>query len=223
MEKLFYHLVDFSLILLAINVLLGFKSKKLRPELKWFEIYLIFGFIVQVWMRYLAASGTNNLFLTHAYAAGEFILLSLFFREIFSKDTLFNRYFVPFVLLIIAAIIGNILLFEPLTIFNSNSKTLTQVIIITYTIVWFFRRLNYEIKEDYLLLSRMNAAMLVYYAGSLLIFMSMRYFDEIINISTLYLLMFNVLLYIVFLFLVLWARWRVIYPEKTILKSPDVN
>ncbi len=215
MEELFYRLVDFSLILLAINVLLGFKIKKLRPELKWFEIYLIFGFIVQVWMRYLAASGTNNLFLTHTYTAGEFILLSLFFREIFSKDILFNRYFIPFIFLIIAAIIGNILLFEPLTIFSGNSKTLTQVIIITYTIVWFFRRLNHEIKEDYLLLNRINAAMLVYYAGSLLIFMSMRYFDETMNISTIYLLMFNVLLYIVFLFLVLWARWRVNYPVKT--------
>jgi len=165
-------------------------------------------------MRYLASSATNNLFLTHFYTAGEFVFLSLFFRDIFNKKTFLNRYFAPFVFVIITAIIANTIFFEPLTSFSGNSKTLAQLIIITYTIVWFFRRLNYEIKEDYLLLNRINASILVYYAASLLIFMSDSYLKQNTSIDTIYLWGFNVLIYIVFLFLILWARGAVIYSRK---------
>jgi len=41
MNELFYHCVDFSLVLLTINILLGLKVQRLRPELKWFEFYLV--------------------------------------------------------------------------------------------------------------------------------------------------------------------------------------
>jgi hypothetical protein len=139
--------VHINRVTYLINIIIGIKAQKSRPELKWFELNLIVAFIVQLWMRYLAYSSSNNLFLTHIYVALEFVLFSLFYRDIFRKESLFYRYFMPFVLLVLAAIVANTIFFEPLTVFSGNSKTLTQVIIIIYAVVCFFKRLDYEVRE----------------------------------------------------------------------------
>jgi len=214
MMENFYLLVDFSLILLIINVLVSLKIFKLRPELKWFELYLFVGLIIQVWMRYLAGYVINNLFLTHFYTGLEFILLSLFYREIFGQNTLFNLYFKPFVLVIVAAIIANTIFLQPLDTFCGNSKTLAQIILISYAIFWFFKRLDGEVKTNHLLINRINASILLYYAGSLLIFMSDSYMKRMTDIDTIYLWIFNVVIYIAFLLLVLFARVSLLFYRK---------
>jgi len=216
MKEIFLMLNDFSLPLQAVNILIGIKIFKQRPELKWFEINLIVAFVIQIWMRYLGLSQTNNLFLTHIYVPIEFLSLSLFYRNIFGKNNLFNRYFIPFVGLILTAAVANTLFFEPITVFPGNAKTLTQIIIISYAVIWFFRRLNHEVQENHLLLNRLNAAILVYYSGSLLVFMFTNFFRAHTNIDSLYLWTFNVVIYIVFLLLILFARWRVLYTREEV-------
>lgn len=151
-------------------------------------VYVIWNLLIEVGARILAADRLNNLPLLHLYTLGEFVLFSLFYRELFGPGHWFRRSvrlgrarleaFAPWLGGISLLVIMNSLYLQSIWEFNSFAKTLVQLILIGYAIAFMFR----DGEEGGGPAGRrsatrwVNAAVLIYYSGSLFIFMFSNYF-----------------------------------------------
>jgi len=205
-----------SLLILFINVLLTFKILKLAPDVKWFCILQVWALLIQIFSPKYSKYFGNNLPLLHLYTLFEFVFLSLFYWTILLGKQRYGKYFSSFVVLIVCLIVGNSIFLEPLTSFNTNAKGLSQVIIMAYTIIYFFNRMSIEVQTKNLILNRINAAILLYYAGSLFVFTFAQFIEERSDKVLTLLWMFNSILYLVFQLLILIATWRLVFPKKKI-------
>lgn len=136
-------------------------------------VYLCFNLFIEIGARVLGYTIKNNLPLLHVYTFGELLLWSLFYREVLARSTLLVRYFKWITGAALLAIVFNSLFIQGIFTFNSYAKTLAQLIIIFYAISYAFNFLlddSHDTPEKKLL-RQVNAAVLVYYCGSLFIFM----------------------------------------------------
>lgn len=205
---------DVSLIALCINVLCLFRLLKVKPELKWFGAYLVWALVIQIIAPYYGRYFGNNLPLLHLYTIFEFVFLSLFYEKILIRKLEYGKYFPWFVVLIVLLLIGNTFFLQPLTTFNSNAKGLAQIIIMSYTIIYFFNRISVDVSEGNIFLNRVNAAILLYYAGSLFIFTFAQFLLESPSDINRLFWMFNAALYLVFQLLILLTTCKVIFSHK---------
>ena len=219
--SVYFDIGEFAKLFLLINVLLAFKICKERKELKWFELSLVWALAIQIIAKIIALYKGNNLPLLHLYTMIEFVLISLFYKEILFNKLKIGQYFYYFIGLIVLIIVGNSIFIEPLRGFNSNAKGLTQLIIISYSIIYFFNRLSIDVSKKNLILNRINAAILLYYSGSLFIFVFAKILVKKSSILNNYFWDFNALLYLVFQILILIATWRLVFPKSAEIKSED--
>ena len=162
-----------SHVVLAINVILIFliKDIDLRQKTQTFKLFLIVGLIIQIVAKVLWVNSMNNLPLLHIYTLFEFVLLSLFYRGILELAPKWERNFNGLILLFSLLIILNTLYLQAPKSFNSYSKTLVQACIMGYAILYLFRILQEPVYSPKRRFNLLNAGILVYYAGSLFIFM----------------------------------------------------
>ena len=72
-----------GILFLFINIIVFFKSYRSNSlAIKFFSFYLILTFLIQVLNSYYFKTKRNNLYLSHYYFIGQFILLSLFFKQL---------------------------------------------------------------------------------------------------------------------------------------------
>lgn len=136
-------------------------------------VYLILSVVLRLIMKALWTNGLNNLWLLHLSTLTEFIFYSLFFRHVFLELNWFKKNFNYFLLTTSAIIILNSILFESIFEFNTNARSLVQVLLILYVILYFFDAFG---KVDFAdpinqSTSLVCFGVLVYYSGSLFIFM----------------------------------------------------
>ncbi len=212
---------NISLLILVINVVFASKIFQAKPDLKWFEVSLIWAFLIQILAHIIANLFGNNMFLLHLYTLFEFIFISLFYKEILFSNYKFPRSINYIIGLTVLMIIANSIFFEPITGFNSNAKGLTQIIIISYAIGYFFNRISVDEVKKNLVLNRINAAIVLYYAGSLFIFIFAKFLMENSLTMNKYFWKFNALLYLIFQILILIATWRIVFPKVKEIKSED--
>jgi len=204
-----------SLSILVLNVLFGIKIQRTDNRLKWFEATLVTALIVQMVAIPVSKTIGNNMPLLHLYTLVEFIFISLFYKEILAKEIKYGKYFHYFIILLALIIIGNSISIEPLTGFNTNAKGLTQVVIISYAVIYFFNRISIDVTNNNLILNRINSAILLYYSGSLFIFIFANFLKEE-SLMSQYFWQFNAVLYLTFQILILIATWRIVFPHKVI-------
>ncbi|MGK0364010.1 MAG: hypothetical protein ACI85O_001064 [Saprospiraceae bacterium] len=219
--NMFVDFGDFSLACLLINVIFAFKISRKRPDLKWFEISLVWAFFIQISAIVLAHTIGNNLPLLHLYTLFEFIFISLFYKEIIFNNLKIKNYFTPFLGLMIIVIIGNSLFLESIMGYNSNAKGLTQFFIISYSIVYFFNKISVEVQRENLYLNRINAAILLYYAGSLFVFIFAKFLSNHSGDISGYFWEFNAILYSAFQILILITTWRLVFPSSVVSKDEE--
>jgi len=212
---------DLSLVLLLINVIFSFKIIRTKTDLKWFEALLIWSLFIQIAAKIVGQTMGNNMPLLHIYTLFEFVFMSLFYKEIIFNSLKIKKYFTWFLIFIIVLIICNSLLFESILTHNIRAKGLTQIIIISYSIFYFFNRISVEIQRENIYLNRINAAILMYYAGSLFIFIFAEFLLEHSELVRKYFWDFNALLYLVFQLLILIATWKIVFLESSEIKSKD--
>ncbi len=136
-------------------------------------VYLWFDLIIEIGARVLGHITHNNLPLLHLYTFGELLCWSLFYREILHPSSIFVRYFKWITGTALAAVLLNTVFFQDLLTFNSYAKTLVQLLVILYALNYAFNFLL-EDKPDVFLqkIQRLlNGAVLLYYSGSLFVFM----------------------------------------------------
>lgn len=161
--------------ILAISVLLGiWRYRRLGPTLRPVFFYLLLNLITELLSRYWKVQFGNNLVLLHVYTPLEFIVWSWFYRQWLLWLPGVQRWFWPFVGGVVFLIVANSIWLQPVDTFNSYAKGLVQTLIIVYAVLYFFSgfsQLGQQSKTHYLSLGLINAAVLMYYAGSLFIFM----------------------------------------------------
>ncbi len=180
--------------------------------------YLIwFNLATEIGARVLAETTGNNLPLLHVYTLGEFLLLSFFYKGLLQDPKWLAQHFKKITLVIAALIILNSIFLQPIFQFNTYAKTLVQIIFITYSILYFFNLSDashlFDKEQKYLRL--INSAILVYYSGSLFIFMFSNYFLQNNLDLPSGLWAFNAILNLVFLALIFFSIWQITYKKTT--------
>jgi hypothetical protein len=159
-------LVYIGYVILLINLLLFCKrlSNKAAPY-KIYTIYLGIIFVIQIIGSILTSLKINNLFLSHFYFIGQFIILSFFYLSLlkgtYQKKVIKIGLFLVLSILIIQYSIAPNLFFK----FNLFEIFLTSFLIIIYATLHFYNMLN-DRKAFYYI----NIGILMYLSGSTILF-----------------------------------------------------
>lgn len=210
---------NIGVALLLINVLLFAIRKRKMPlsvqRLGWF---LLLCLVTEVAAKSLFYLKINNLFLLHIYTLLEWLAWSYFYYHLFKQHTRIRK-LIPYVSLILSVLIVlNSLFLEPLSGFNANAKTMVQCTLIAYAVYYFFTAFG-KIDLDKAVprgLTFINFAAILYYSGSLFIFMVPKFLQSLgiasAQINGLWAV--NALLLLVFYSLILISLWTVAF-QKT--------
>lgn len=156
-----------STILLALNAILYSKHLNSKDLVyKYFAIYLILMAINQITNTTLFVMEKRTFFLFNTYLIAQFLMLSLFYYEMFKVKK--QRKFILIVMFIISIILGVQYIWTPDLFFNYNIIGIitTSTILISYAITYFF----YHIGDKELKLYLVNSGLLIYLLGTILIF-----------------------------------------------------
>lgn len=203
--------------ILALSVLLClWRYRRLDAVLKPVFFYLVLNLVTELLSRYWKVHFGNNLVLLHIYTPLEFLLWSWFYRQWLTWLPGLRQWFWLFVGGVVALIIANSVWLQPVDTFNSYAKSLVQTLLIIYAVLYFFsgyNLLSQQSKTLYLSLGLINAAVLMYYAGSLFIFMFGNLFIGQGLRLPIGFWLFNALLNLMFQAIVFFALGRVLFPS----------
>jgi hypothetical protein len=153
---------------LLLNLILFFiRFSNQGKAYKIFTVYLGLVFVVQILAEILIQQKRNNLFLSHFYFIGQFIVLSFFYLNILKKVD-FQKNIVKGGLILGLSILGfqfvndNTLFFK----FNLFEIVITSFLLIVFASFHFYNLLN-EKKEFYYI----NMGVLIYLFGSTILFL----------------------------------------------------
>lgn len=199
--------------LLISVILLTRLYTELPKSLKVFTVFLYINLVIEISSRILFNQSLNNLPLLHIYTLAEFVCLSYFFSLLIPKPQLYGKKFFYFCLGVVLLIVLNSIFLQSIYTFNSYAKTLVQSLIILYAILYFYN-LSGEIDNNnpyQQALRLINSALIVYYSGSLFIFM----FSNSFLLSKVQMnagfWIFNAGLYLAYQLLVLISVWRLTF------------
>lgn len=199
--------------------------RRLPPPFRVLVVYLWFNLVTEIGSRIYGHYTKNNLPLLHVYTFGEMLLWSLFYRSVLHPEALLVRYFKWITgIVLLAVLLNTVFLQGPLT-FNSYAKTLVQLLVILYALSYAFNFLLEE-KPDVALqqvLRPVNAAVLLYYCGSLFIFMFSTLSLSSHQGSFDFLWKVNVVLNVIFQSIVLFSLCRLLIFKPRKLPSSSVR
>jgi hypothetical protein len=215
MKEWCFLVADFGRLLLVINVLLYlFSFKRHSLGIRFLGLFLMVDVLTEIMADLFSRQHINNMPLLHAYTLLEFIALSFFYKVLFKRWIFFQKWFGYWLTVVGLLLVGNSLFLEPIEGFNSNSKTLVQSIMIGYAVLYFFRSFG---KEDFTLpkplaLALINSGVLIYYSGTLFVFMFSKALNEpgnaaAVEVQVVFWLL-NGFLFLLFQLLILAALWK---------------
>lgn len=218
-EDLVYLFSFSALVPLCISCIIYIVSRAKQIKVfKYLGYYLFLNLMTEFFAWLFQMLGENNLPLLHIYTLGEFILFSLFYQFLFKdkidKPKLFNL----FIIIISVIIIFNSIFLQSIYGFNSYAKSLVQCILIGYSL-YYFIGIDAKIeKRNQVEKSRLiaNTAILIYYSGSLFVFMFSDFFLRYGNKISFDFWMFNIILNLIFQIIILVALWKVFRNKKSI-------
>lgn len=224
--NLFYDLSTLPVLCLILSCSMLWRHRKRLPQpVKPLVLFLFFNLFIEVAARVASVIWGQNLPLLHVYTFGECLLLSLFYRNILDAGSVFRRYFWWIVGSVLVLVVLNTIFLQHIMGFNSYAKTLVQILIILYALDYAFRFSEQEYPEVQLSrsLRLINSAILVYYSGSLFVFMSSQF--ELSTKGALRILWnINTVLNLLFQIVVLIALWKVVtHPRKLSSSSAQAS
>jgi hypothetical protein len=207
-----------SAILLANVLLFVIRRRKMPLAVQRLGWFLLLSLATEIAAQALFSLKINNLFLLHLYTLLEWLAWSYFYYYLFRHHVRFRK-LIPYVSLTWAVLILlNSLFLEPLSGFNANAKTLVQLSLIAFAIYYFFTAFG-KIDLDKAVprsLTFINFATILYYSGSLFIFMVPKFLQSLgiasAQINGLWAV--NALLLVVFHSLIFTSLWIVAF-QKT--------
>ncbi len=147
------------------------KYRTFPAELKIVTWYLYFNGITNIITGILASNNINNMPALHIYTALEFIIISIFYKKIL-EGTIIGKYIHVIILSFLILCVINVVFFQNLNTYNSYTKSLEAIIVISLTIAYFKKTLD---KIDILRTIKninvyINSGILIYFSGSFTLF-----------------------------------------------------
>jgi len=208
-----------ELVPLAAGATVGLMHyRRLGPGLRYLCQYLVMVTVVEVLakMHLYVWTGTPNLYLMHIYTPLEFVLLSLMYRELLHLDRAQRKRFTVYMAVAAGCIVAYSLYEwtfgnanDPLK-FQLYSKALVNGSVITYASLFAIQALKRPglfLEEDPFLL-HINSAMLLYFSGSFIVFLTIDYLMRNDISETIYFWLINVILTFVLHLVCLFGLWR---------------
>ncbi len=207
-------------LLLSCSLGLRYWHRLSRP-LHLVVIYLIFNLLIEIGARVASIVYGNNLPLLHLYTFGECLLFSLLYSQILDKNSVLKRYFGWILGTVLSLVVLNTAFLQGIFEFNSYAKTLVQVLIILCALDYAFRFSEPDESDSAQgkTLQLINAAVLIYYCGSLFIFMSSQFYIQMGGAFEI-LWDINVALNLIFQIMILIALWKAIFSPQRSSSSP---
>lgn len=205
-----------GLSILFINLflyLIGF-AKNCKAY-KFFVVYLGVLLLVQLLSEIHAMEGLNNHYLSTYYLFLPFILLSLFFYNLFKDVSKKKQLFVTFLssavllVLIIQYSINPHLYFT----FNSIGLLVTSCIISLYSVLYLFELISAKLPFHYI-----TVGIFIYFISSSLIFASATSIVSFNREISMFIWKINAGLFIIYQLLILWEWKQAFYRKQT---KPD--
>ena len=142
--------------------------------------YAIFGGVMDFVSSEMAAHRIPNLMLLHFYTIAEFIILSIFFVQIFTKKGLVKTVQIISVLFTLLCLV-NVVFFQKITQFNTYTRSLEALLIIIYCFMYFEQesRLRQAVQWQKRPNNWFVTSNLQYFACSFFLFL----FSNVINIK----------------------------------------
>ena len=204
-------------VILVINVLLlAVYFKRMPRQVRVLGFFLVMDAITELMLLFVFKRGDNNMPWLHLYTVLEFVTLSFFYRALFQEWAGFRKYFWWVKLAVVLFLICNSLFIEPVTGFNSNAKTVVQLFMIGYAVAYFFRSFgitDFSVRGNFAL-AIINTAVIIYYSGTLFIFMFARIVNTPENSASLFtqniFWLCNAGLFLLFQLFILIALWTTI-------------
>jgi hypothetical protein len=178
LEKILAEFTKFTSIVFVFLIpacLLGaLYWKKLSTAYRWLVIFLWFDLLIELGARWWVwwPVSANNLPLLHLYTLGELIIWLCFFSEL-APPAQKNRYRMWLLPVLAVLVVANSLWIQPLNQFNSYAKTLVQLTIILLSLQYEFNFLRNEpfSPQESTSFRWVNRAALLYFSGSMFVFM----------------------------------------------------
>lgn len=195
--------------ILLINLVLfinGFPNQ--GKAYKIFILYLVIIFCIQISGSVLAYHKANNLFLSHFYFIGQFVLLSFFFLAVLKKESQKKIVKIGLALGLLTLAIqysSDTNLFYK---FNLFEIFITSFLLIVYATIHLFNMLGEEKKFYYITLG-----LLIYLYGSTGLFLTGNLMEKISPSLNKIIWILNVILYAVYQLFIL-VEWKKNYYKK---------
>ena len=173
-------LVHFTSFLIFLPTILGvILFRKLKVEFKVLIAYLVIFSLLEIVM---SLSTGSNLYLIHFFIPIEMILLSWIFH-LNLKEWLPNNLIPGIILIFVIGSILNSIFIQPLSEFNSNALYTQAIIIISYSLLYLYKVFT-DLKIEKLTQEGMfwlSIAVLVYFSGTMFLYLSINYLMEKIS------------------------------------------
>ncbi len=190
-----------GLFLLLLNSILFFNSRKGEDKVyKCIMIYLMIQFVVEFCCNLIGILHPNeNFFLSHYYFIIQFIMLSMFFRQVLKNKVL--KKIVSCNLVLVLLVLGFQYYKTPLLYwkFNYFEIGLTSILLIFYAIIYFFENIKGTYKYHYFCLGLtfyLTSSCLIFLTGNTeLVFMNEPVYLDIWIFNSLFFILFQIFIY----------------------------
>ena len=191
--------------ILIFNVIIYFKSfTNLGKAFKIFLFYIFFLLVIESISYYYFQRKLNNIFISHYYIGVQFIMLNFFFFFLSKSELIRNSIKVLFPLVFFTILCQYIFYVSDMDKFNVFGIVLTQLVVIFYCILFFFRSLNLTLEIG----NNIIFGLLIYMLGSTIFFSSGNFLSK--NMPSLHKALWigNSALYLIFQILISIEWWK---------------
>ena len=170
------YIVPFSVL---IPLFVGFRNYQiLVPAFRIILWFVLFSAIVNGIVIALSHQGVHTSFIFHIYTVFEFLFLSLFYLQVFGKDT--RKIIIPLIALFSLWCIYNYLFLQNGDKVNTYTRPIEAIIVMLYGMLFINKQNNVERDASWGSdgLNWINTGILIYYASNLFVFV---FFNFLVN------------------------------------------
>lgn len=204
-------LTNIGNILLFLNLVLFAKCFLSQGKaFSIFTFYLVLMFVIQISSNIMSKLNINNLYLSHFYFIGQFIVLGLFYGTIFKTQKL-KKNILLLGLMGLAVILVQYI-FDPSQFFKFNlfEISITSLLVLIFAVIHLYNMLT-EKKEFYYI----NWGIIIYLSGSTILFIAGNLVVTFNREYTIWPWILNSFLYIIYQLFITY-EWYKSFSKRTI-------
>lgn len=199
----------------VLTALLLFSFNRLTTTLKWFTVFEFLVFVIVLVALIMAKMAIPNTILFHSVFFAQLLWLVIYYQQLFKQTKAAN----------VIAGVGAVCLAWAIVKYTTDWDEIkgqlggqlyfmSNLLFIGFSIVYYVYTLTGLAKLNHPLI---NAAVLIYFSGTSVIFLFGDYLLKIDTGVQAMIWILNVLLHIIFVLLIFVDIWRTLYPGKRIL------